>query len=532
MIDEQRLQKAIELHGAGQFDEAWQIYKELSAANPDDAGLVHLMGVLAGQVGNLLESVRLIQLAIAKDPDAPDFYKNLAITYNRLENRAKAASVFNDMGVTLTRLERLEEAVEAHARAVELDPRSDWLMNNLGASLNRIGRFAEALDVLRRAAAPDVNMPRDLAHWPKAKKGEVFTKQLPGLHLNMGLSLHGLGDYQGALDAYERVLTLQPDSVLAHHNRGITQLTLGDYKNGLAGFEWRWRQDDYKPKRNFPQPVWRGESPEELGGKLLIITEQGFGDAVQFCRFIPILAAKGYDIIWEVREDIYPLLYEGFWCPGVRLVLASDDPERIAGDPDFAAYIGLLSLPHLLGITLDTIPADVPYLYANPTKTAAWKGRFAHEHRLKVGLVWGGNPRHLLNYSRSMPPHFWEPAVSQKDVAFYSLQKGPAAQYRFPFGKVITLDPELTDFTETAAAIDNLDLVIGVDTSVIHIAAALGKPAWVMVPQTPDWRWGAAGDTTPWYPTVRIFRQEGLQNWPSVVVKVAAALKQLSDDRR
>ena len=526
MTDEQRLQQAIDLHGAGQFDEAWQIYRDLADKNPDDAGIQHLMGVLAGQVGNLLESVRLIELAIAKDPDAPDFHKNLAITYTRLGNNAKAAAVYNDMGVTLSRLERFEEAIEAHQKAVELDPNGEWLISNLGASLNRFGRFAEGLEVLRRGVAPDVNMPRQLAKWPNGKKGEVFTKQIPGMHLNMGHSLHNLGDFQGALDAYDRVLMLQPDSVLAQHNKGITNLLIGNYEEGLAGFEWRWQRDDNKARRNFSQPVWQGESPEELGGKLLIVTEQGFGDAVQFCRFIPILAAKGYEIVWEVREDIYALLYEGFWCPGVKMVLASNDPDRVTGDPDFAAYIGLMSLPHRLGIRLDNIPAVVPYIYANPAKSAAWRNRFAHERRLKAGLVWGGNPKHELNYSRSMPPHFWEPIVSQKDVAFYSLQKGPAAEYQFPWGRVVNLDPDLTDFTETAAAIDNLDLVIGVDTSVIHIAAALGKPAWVLVPQPPDWRWGVSGETTPWYPTVRIFRQDSQQNWPSVAAKAAEALRQ------
>ena len=315
MINQQRFEQAMALHSAGNLSAAWDIYQSLAADTPDDPGLVHLMGVLAGQAGNLLESVRLIERAIALNPEAPDFYRNLGITYHRLENYVGAANAFSRLGGTLTGQEKLSEAIDAFAEAYKIEPGNELNANNLGAALNRVGRYSEARLVLDKALAPDPHMPPSLRHWGGPNLKDKFTRQIPALHLNLGNALHGLGDLDGAIASYRRVIALKPDSVLGHYDLGLALLLAGDYTAGWPEFEWRWRQDNYMPHRFFSQPVWRGESPEQLGGALLIETEQGYGDIIQFARFAPILAERGYDILFEAKPELYTLFAEGLSHP-------------------------------------------------------------------------------------------------------------------------------------------------------------------------------------------------------------------------
>jgi tetratricopeptide (TPR) repeat protein len=523
---QQRFQEAMALHTAGNLAAAWEMYQEMARATPEDAGLMHLMGVLAGQAGNLLESVRLINFAIELNPNVPDFYRNLAITYHRLEDYSKTAGAFSQLGAKLTELERFDEAVDAYHEALRAEPINELNASNLGAALNRVGRYAEAKLVLQKALAPDPRMPPALRHWGKGDLGSAYTKQMPALHLNLGNALHGLGDIEAAIASFKRVLELKPDSVLAHYDLGLALLLQGDLQAGWPEFEWRWRQDNYLPHRGFEQPIWQGESPAKLGGPLLISTEQGYGDVIQFARFVPLLADRGYDVLFEVKPELYTLLSEGISHPSVRVIPQGDDPRKIYRNLPFVAHCGVMSLGLRLGITLDNIPATVPYIEVNKQRRKLWAKRLERDRSArKVGIVWGGNPNHPRNFLRSMPPQFWAPLFDQPETTFYSLQKGPAAQYQFSDNAtIVTLDPELADFTDTAAAIEQLDLVVGVDTSVVHLAAALGKPAWVMVAPVADWRWGMSGETSPWYPTIRIFRQKTDRDWEGVMREVAGAL--------
>jgi tetratricopeptide (TPR) repeat protein len=531
MINQQRFQQAVDLHTAGNLAAAWDMYQDLDKENSDDPGLIHLMGVLAGQVGNLQESVRLIERAITLKPGAADFYRNLAITYHRLENVPMAANTFSRLGGMLTENEHFDRAIDAFAEAFKMEPANEMNANNLGAALNRVGRYAEAKLVLEQALAPDPKMPADLRYWTPddpGNRGDKYTKQLPALHLNLGNTLHGLGDIEGAIESFRRVLTLKPDSVLGHYDLSLALLLNGELEEGWREYEWRWRQENYQPHRWFTQPVWRGESPDAIGGRLLISTEQGYGDIIQFARFVPQLADRGYDVLFEVKPELYKLMAAGIVHPGVQVIPRMEDPTKVYQDLPFAMHCGILSLGLHMGVTLDNIPAATPYLDIDQERRTLWATRFERDpNRRKIGIVWGGNPAHPRNFLRSMPPEFWAPLLDLPDTTFYSLQKGPAAEYQFPeaTAKVITLDPELADFTDTAAAIANLDLVIGVDTSVMHLAGALGVPAWIMVTKIADWRWGMRGETTPWYPSVCLFRQQENHDWAGVMAEVRAALE-------
>jgi Flp pilus assembly protein TadD len=527
MVDPNRMREAVALHTAGKLNEAWNHYTRLAADDPADPDLKHLMGVLAGQVGNLLESVRLISEALQARPKAAEYHKNLAVTLQRLERNPQAAAEFLVMADLLVEEKRFDEAIDAYRLAIQLDPKNLNIVNNLGATLNRLGRHAEAKEWLGRSLAPDPGMPPALMHWNGTVGPEGYLRQSTSLHLNYGNALGGLGDHEGAIRFFNNAVTLKPDSVEAHGNLALTYLLAGRYEEGWREFEWRWQKEDYK-RANFNGPMWKGESAEELGGKLLVLSEQGYGDTIQFARFLPILAARGHDILFEVKAELMTLFSEGLSHDRIELV-----PARAAGpdaydDLGYAAFTGMISIPGILGTTVDTIPT-AHYLDVSRKRLDHWKKRIADDKSsLKVGIVWGGNPNHPRNAERSIPAPLLHPLLEREDVTFYSLQKGPAARWPFPYENVVVLDAELPDFADTAAAMKSLDLVIGADTGATHLAAALGCPTWVLVTKVPDWRWLLEREDSPWYPSVRLFRQAEAGNWPEVIGRVGEALDRLA----
>ncbi len=524
MIDHNRLREAMELHSAGRLPEAWTHYETLHRAFPDDPDVTHLMGVLAGQAGNLQESVRLIEAAIKARPQAADYHKNLGITWQRLEDKPKAAACFLRMGDILSDESRFDEAINAYVQAFQFDPRNDQIANNLGATLNRVGRHAEAKEWLMQAMKPEPGMPEALMQWHGGNGPEGFLRQSPSLHLNYGNSLCGTGEFDDAIRFYRNALALKPDSVQAHGNLALTLLLLGRYEEGWREFEWRWKGDDYK-RAILSRPMWAGESPEELGGKLLVLSEQGYGDTIQFARFVPMLAERGYDVLLEVKPELMTLFSEGFHHDRVTLVEARPSMEDVYADLDYKAFTGMVSLPAHLGITLDNLPNQTPYITVSDERTEHWARRFENDRsRLKIGLVWGGNPAHARNFQRSIPAPGLHPLLDRDDVTFYSLQKGPAARWPFPHQNIVVLDHELHDFADTAAAMKNLDLVISVDTGAAHLAASLNVLTWVLVTKVPDWRWLLDRPDSPWYPSVRLFRQPRLNDWDATIAEVRQAL--------
>ena len=265
--------------------------------------------------------------------------------------------------------------------------------------------------------------------------------------------------------------------------------------------------------------MWQGESPAALSGPLLVIAEQGFGDTIQFARYVLLLAEQGHQVIFESLPELTLLFQEGFTHPNITVVGRVDDPFAIEGNRPFAAWVGVMSLPNRFHTTLDTIPAPTPYLTIAPAKTARWQALLATETRPKIGLVYAGNPKNMNDVARSLPPALLGLLLARGDLAFYSLQKGGAA-----LPGVEDLGPLLTDFTETGAALQALDLLITVDTSSAHLAGALGRKVWILTALPPDWRWLEAGETTAWYPTMRIFRQRQRGEWAGVIDEVALAL--------
>ena len=394
----------------------------------------------------------------------------------------------------------LELCIEMATRALEVEPRNIEVLANRGAALRRLNRFHEALADYDRAFAT----------------GAVNAN----LHVNRGIALVELNRNREAIAEYDRAIALDSRHAGAHFHRGLNRLLLGDLRGGFEDYEWRWAGNEtLGPPRPVPGPRWTGR--EDLAGKTIFsYAEQGFGDAIQFSRYAALLAERGARVLLEVHPPLKDLLAS---VPGVAGVSAMGDAL-----PRYDYQCPLLSLPFAFGTTLGDVPAQVPYIFVDAAIAARWRGRLAPLPRPRVGLVWSGSRLQGGDRKRSIAFADFAPIVAasaspvslQKDVRETDVAALEADT------RVARIADEIGDFRDTAAIIQELDLVVTVDTAVAHLAGALGKPVWVLVSYSSDWRWMIEREDSPWYPTARIFRQEQPLDWRSVTERVAAALRE------
>jgi tetratricopeptide (TPR) repeat protein len=406
-------------------------------------------------------------------------------------------------GLRLAGRGRPAAAADCYRAAVRLRPDFAEAHNNLGVVLRQLQRAGEA-EASYRAAL-------------RAKPDSAV------IHYNLGIALKDQRRLPEAIDSFRSAIALRPDFAEAHCNLGHALLVQGELAAGWREHEWRYLTPDLRDvRRVFAQPQWTGDAM--AGATLLIHAEQGFGDTLQFCRYAPLAAARGLRVILEAPRPLLRLLRS---LPGVAGLVAAGDPL-----PAFDLHCPMMSLPFALGTTLATVPAAPAYLQPDPAQAARWAVRLGARTALRVGLVWAGNPRRHsaalaeVDARRSIAPALLAPLFAARDVRFFSLQKdGPGA----PEGVALT-DPmhDMADFADTAALIANLDLVIAVDTAVAHLAAAIGRPVWLLDRFDHCWRWIAGRRDTPWYPTMRLYRQASPGDWSPVVAEVAAALQRLA----
>jgi tetratricopeptide (TPR) repeat protein len=369
--------------------------------------------------------------------------------------------------------------------------------NNRGVTLYRLGRFTEALASYDRAIAlgPD--------------RTEAFN--------NRGVALKELRRIPEALASYHQAQQLAPDYADAHWNEALLRLLIGDFSVGLAKYEWRWKRKNFtSPRRSFREPQWDGSDCR--GRTILLYGEQGFGDVIQFCRYVPSVVARGATVILEVAEPLCGLM----GSLGAAQVLPSG-----ARLPAIDLHCPLMSLPLAFGTTVETIPAAVPYLTVPADAAAAWDARLGPHKRLRVGVAWAGNPRQENDRNRSIGLAPLLPLLDG-DADFVSLQKDLRAgdeELLKARRDIMHLGGALNDFSDAAALIERMDIVVTVDTSIAHLAGALGKPVFILLCFTPDWRWLLTGDLSPWYPTARLFRQARPQAWSEPVVQAAGELR-------
>ena len=537
MLNQRQFKQAVQLHEQGRHDEAEALYAKLQKSDPKNAHIVHFRALLAGHKGNEADSIALLQQAIRLNPNIPDFYRNLADRFEKLGDKRQAAIAYAGLGGALAQQTKFEEAVQAYDKSLTLTPGEKLVLANRTAAQQHV-RGVGGSDTDHRAAV------FRLKH--KAKT-------VPDL-LALASAYQRLEEDDKALPVLDRVLAMDPNCGPAHLNAAFVHLMRGDLEKGWKEHEWRWAENTGYiefPRCGFSQPVWKGETPEQLGGALLVVMEQAYGDAIQFSRYVRLLADRGHKVLFEVQPYIVSLFAEALKHPNIRVIprgyyrwdkwhlgwlakrlghpMQKASATEIYRDLPFKAWVGLLSLPERFGTTLETIPAATPYLFPAPARIARWARTLAQPAgTVKIGLVWSGDVRHAEDYKRSMSFSQIAPLLDRANVQFYSLQVGaPAAQIE-PRGNLTNVALDLTDFTETAAAIQNLDLVISVDTSVAHLAGALNKPVWIVMPPAKDWRWLKNRSDSPWYPSARLFRQHKSGEWEGVVADVGAALDELA----
>lgn len=518
--------RGVVLRMLGQRDEAIASLDQALRIQPDYPEALRVGGLILSEAGRFEQALAFFEAALKSKPD---FYQAVL-----------------DRANLLRQLEQFEAAIAAFSRGLEFFPGHADLLNNRGVVFIDTGAFDEALADFEAALATQPDLPEALFN-----RGTVLLQQgrssaaladfdqaialrqvYPDAWVGRGVALRELNRMEEALAAFDVAIAQKPDSAHARNNKGALQLLLGDFEHGLDGYEYRWiAGQTHKFKLELPIPEWQGYI--RSGEKLIVFDEQGVGDTIQFSRYLPLLADAGVDVTFFCRSKALRLL-RGL----PRAIRCVDDfgPEE-----RFDSQIALSSLPNALGTRISTIPASVPYLVPEPDLVATWAERLAQSGNprdLKIGLVWAGNPNVRADPRRSIPLAAFQPLLALDGVRVISLQKydGLEEIETLPQGaKLETLgdgfDGGADAFIDTAAVMQNVDLVVTCDTSTAHLAGALGRPVFVLLKKVPDWRWMLDHTDSPWYPTMQLFRQAQAGDWDELMARVVAAVEQFRQER-
>jgi tetratricopeptide (TPR) repeat protein len=583
----QLIQQGVQHHTAGRFADAEAMYLKALDRAPNEPAALHLFGVLRHQQGRNAEALELVRRAVRLSPNDADAHVNLtsicravgdvegavtagnratqlsprspeawnnlglALKMNKwhaqaldalrraLQLRPNYVEAITNIGNTLNEMGRHDEAIAAHQAAMRIRPSASSLFN-IGLALRGAQRVEEALQALTSASRAEPNNAEfaatlgdqllEMQRYEQAiqayRSASRINPNLARIFNNYGFALRELNRIDEAVAAHTQGLQLAPASADAHFNLALSLLWAGDYENGWREHEWRWQSTGFtSAPRDLSQPVWDG-STDPAGRSILIHAEQGFGDTLQFVRYAPLLAPRGAKVIVESQPQVTRLLRS---LPGVDKVVSRGDAL-----PEFDLRVAMMSLPYAFRTTLETVPTNIPYLTPDLNDVERWRSRVEKEEdpgQLKLGLAWAGNPNRALDTTRSIALKQFAPLADVPGVRLYSLQKllGSEQVATAPASmRTIDYTSELNDFADTAALIANLDLVASIDSAVAHLAGAMGKPVWVVLPFAGGWRWLTDRTDSPWYPTARLFRQPTPGDWTSVIHALVEALR----DRR
>lgn len=543
------LQQALAAYQAGDLTQTERLGQSILRRYPEHPDALHLLGLAAARAGRAQDAVALFTRAVRASPGNPALYSQLGMALREAGRHDEAIGNFdraialqpdyaiahNNRGGTLADLKRHEEAIASFERAVAVHPGYAEAWYNLGNSQADLRRLDAAIASFRRAIAlaPDfvdahnnlgVALAECNAHEDAIacyRQAIALEPQFADAYNNLGVALADLRRYDEAIAAYEQSIAIDPQYADAQWNLAICRLLLGDFARGWAGYEWRWQQEQVaRFKREYPQPLWRGN--EALAGKtVLLYAEQGLGDMLQFCRYASRVAALGAQVVLEAPPALQAVLST---LSGVAQVVAQGTTL-----PPFDLHCPVTSLPLAVHTTADTIPREVPYLDADPGRAAQWQARLGAKTKPRVGIAWSGNLLPDPNRSMALADAL---ALVCEGIELISLQKEVRAADAGLLAASNTLrhyGDSLRDFADTAALVEAMDLVISIDTSVAHLAGAMGKPLWVMLPYNPDWRWMVDREDCLWYPTARLFRQTAVARWSDVVQRVLVALHERFD---
>jgi tetratricopeptide (TPR) repeat protein len=579
--------RATNLARQGRFEESLPLYREVVQLKPDHAEAHNNLGIALGRMGRFDEAAAAHRDALRCRPDYPEAFNNLGIALARQGNAEEALPSFdealrlrvdypeahnnrgnalralgktdealecyrqalvhrpsypeahNNLGNALADKDQLDEAAACYREALKYNPSYPEAHNNLGNTLARLKRIDEAVRCYHRALQqnPDYaeaynNLANTLADEGRLAEAVACYREAMRLnptyaeaYNNLGITLGKQRKYGDAGDCYREALRLKPDYPDAHLNRALCWLQAGQWEQGWPEYEWRWRCRGVS-RPNFTQPAWGGEP---LAGRTIFVySEQGLGDTFQFIRYAPLIKRRGGIVMFECQPQLVPLISR---CPGLDRLVPKGTPV-----PDFQAHSALLSLPWALRTTLSTVIADVPYLYADPALVTYWREELAHLRGYRIGINWQGNPEYKGDRHRSIPLERFAPLADLPEVQLLSLQKGLGAEQLAACGermRIVELGSRLDEkagaFMDTAAVLMNLDLFVTSDTAVAHLAGALGVPTWLALPWSADWRWLEIRADSPWYPTMRLFRQSEPGDWETVFRRMADDLAPMLD---
>jgi tetratricopeptide (TPR) repeat protein len=510
----QLLPQAMRHHEANELDRAMALYRQILELDSRDADANHLLGLALHQSGNDEQAIPLFKRALMASPRNPFCHANLAELWRKQGKTENALECYRNvlsinphdmairhlMGEALAKLERNAEAVAEYEKIIASGKATSATYWGMSEVLRQVDRMDDAVAAARKAIELDPNSD--------------------GAWHAYGWNLVRTGKVRESLPCFERAIQLNSKKPLLYWRRGWARLLLGDYERGWPDYETRWDDEEIqlKDRRPFPGLIWRGD---DVNGKTVFVhMEQGAGDALQFLRYVPMIQERGGRVVLECYKDLAPLIARSI--PGLEL---RTDPSQPPPQYDF--HVPLLSLPYAFKTTLATVPAKVPYLHADPVAVEVWRARLAEKPGLKIGLTWSGNPKHKNDRHRSIK---LAQLGALKDIAgiqLVSLQKGPGSEQiaQVPELNLLNWTDELKNWDDTAALASALDVIITVDTSVAHLAGALAKPTWMLLPFAPDFRWIIDREDTPWYPTMRLFRQQKFNDWQPPLAKLFDEVK-------
>ena len=553
-VDALKLQQGLLARGFAllqqrRYSEAEPIYTEILRRQPRHFDALHFLGIIALETNRTAQGVGLLERAIKLKPHVAAAHNDLGIGLQALKrpNEALAAydraiglnadlpGVHNNRGNVLRQLKRQEQAVASYDKAIALKPDNALAYRNRGVVLREMKRHEEALASYDKAIALTPNFAeayrnrglvlRDLNRLEEAlasyDKAIALKPDHAAAHGNRGVVLQDLARHAEALASYDNAVALNPADADENWNQGLCLLLLGRFEQGWQQYEWRKKRDKPIANRSYPEPPWLGKA--NIAGKTLFLDrEQGYGDTIQFSRYAKLVQALGARVVLSVQDPLRRLIKQAH--PDLDVIAENQTPTG------FDYHCALMSLPLAFSTTLGTIPSAPRYLWADEQIKARWETRLSPRIKPRIGIAWSGSLLHNIN-NRSMDLTTLIPLLSD-DVQWVSLQKelGDAdADVLKRDGRISFLGDGLKDFSDTAALIDVMDLVITVDTSVGHLAGAMGKPVWIMLPYNADWRWLLDRSDSPWYPSARLFRQRGIGNWNDLVHEVKSELWSLID---
>jgi tetratricopeptide (TPR) repeat protein len=543
------LDQAVGLHGEGRLAEAERLYVQLLAAEPNQLDARHMLGVLRAQQGRNLEALELIAPVTAAQPgnalawanhgnvlNALGHYNPALESFDRaLALQPQQAETWNNRGIALSRLGRLDAALESYDRALAVNPAFAMALNNRGLALQGLRRLDEALASYERALALAPQYPQAeanradalqlLCRYDEAVAGYdralALDPEYAGAWNNRGLALQNLKRLDAAMESFRRAAALTPLVPEPHLNQGLCHLLQQNFAAGWPLFEWRKQLADLREGRDYDVPLWTGA--QDIAGKTLFVyIERGLGDAIQFYRYVALVQARGAQVIVSLNDPLLALMQNAM--PQAAMIGLNQVPDR------FDYHISMMSLPLALGGALGgVLPATDRYLAAEPARVSLWKDRLG-DHGLRIGIAWQGNDTVMGAEGKSFPLAALAPIAKIPGVRLINLQKNAGAEQldHLPTGMTVErydFDEGRDAFLDSAAILENLDLVIACDTALAHLAGALGVPAWIGLKHVPEWRWFLDRADSPWYPSLRLFRQAAPGGWDSVFAAMEAELR-------